>query len=98
MYHNSSVWLDTLDASNWDRNPADFTSVGYLTVKISCFSASAKEFYVYIYLRIGLSATKVLSSLEELPIYAYVGAGNSPLECLTQVAGGGKRKYQYFKN
>ena len=27
----SSVWLDTRYASNWVRNPADFTPVGYLT-------------------------------------------------------------------
>ena len=26
------MWLDTRDASSWDRNPADFTSVGYLTL------------------------------------------------------------------
>ena len=25
LYHNSSVCLDTWDASNWDRNPAKFT-------------------------------------------------------------------------
>ena len=25
LYHNSSVWLDTLDAWNWDRNPPNFT-------------------------------------------------------------------------
>ena len=27
LYHNPSVWLDTWDASSWDRNPADFKSV-----------------------------------------------------------------------
>ena len=27
LYQNSSVWLD---ASSWDRNPADFSPVGYL--------------------------------------------------------------------
>ena len=25
MYHNSSVWLDTLDAWSWDQNPPNFT-------------------------------------------------------------------------
>ena len=25
LYHNSSVWLDTLDAWSWDRNPPNFT-------------------------------------------------------------------------
>ena len=24
LYHNSSVWLDTLDASSWDQNPPNF--------------------------------------------------------------------------
>ena len=31
LYHNSLMWLDMRDASSRDRNPADFTSVGYLT-------------------------------------------------------------------
>ena len=26
LYHNSSVWLDTQDASSWDRNPPNFAS------------------------------------------------------------------------
>ena len=26
LSHNASVWLDTRDASNWDRNQANFTS------------------------------------------------------------------------
>ena len=26
LYHNSSVWLDTLDTSSLDRNPPNFTS------------------------------------------------------------------------
>ena len=25
LYHNFSVWLDTLNASSWDRNPTKFT-------------------------------------------------------------------------
>ena len=25
LYHNSSVWLDTLDAWSWDQNPPNFT-------------------------------------------------------------------------
>ena len=25
FYHNSSLLLDTRDASSWDRNPANFT-------------------------------------------------------------------------
>ena len=24
LYHNSSVWLDTQDASSWDQNPPNF--------------------------------------------------------------------------
>ena len=30
LYHNSNVWLETRDASSWDRNPADFTPIRYL--------------------------------------------------------------------
>ena len=33
LYHNCSVWLDTLDASSWNGNPADFMSVRYLNPK-----------------------------------------------------------------
>ena len=25
LYHNSSVWLGTHDASSWDRHPSNFT-------------------------------------------------------------------------
>ena len=25
FYHNSSVWVDTLDARSWDRNPSNLT-------------------------------------------------------------------------
>ena len=39
LYHKSSVWLDTRDASRWDRNPADFLPVGYLTFELSSISA-----------------------------------------------------------
>ena len=38
LYHNSFVWLDPRDTSNWGRNQADFTSVGYLTPDPSSFS------------------------------------------------------------
>ena len=31
LYHSSSVWLDPRYTSSRHRNPADFTSVGYLT-------------------------------------------------------------------
>ena len=39
LYQNSSVWLDPQDTSSRDRNPADFTSVGYLTPERPTFSA-----------------------------------------------------------
>ena len=35
IYHNSPVLLGVQDASSWDQNPADFTSVGYLTPELS---------------------------------------------------------------
>ena len=34
LYHNSSVWLDTRDASSWDRNPPNFTLDLVCTYKI----------------------------------------------------------------
>ena len=40
-------------------------------------------FCIYIHLDIHLSATRVLNSLEQLCIYAYMITSNSPLKCLT---------------
>ena len=37
-------------ASSWDRNSADFTSVGHLTPEPSSFPALVKEFFTYIIL------------------------------------------------
>ena len=48
LYHTTSVCLDMQDVSSWDRNPADFMSIGYLTPKLSSLPAQAKEFYSYI--------------------------------------------------
>ena len=31
LYHNSLVWLDMWDASSWNWNLSDFTSVGHFT-------------------------------------------------------------------
>ena len=62
LYHNSSMLLDTRDVSSWDRNPADFTSDGYLIV-ILCVSEGM--FYVYIFPYM-IPATRVHNSWEEL--------------------------------
>ena len=98
LYHNSSVWLDTQDASIWNRNPADLMSVGYLTSKLSSLSVQVKEFYIYIYLHIHLSVTRVLSSWKELCIYMYVEAGNPPLKCSTHGRGGNILSYCCWSN
>ena len=52
LYHNSSIWLDMQDASSWDQNPADFTSVWYLTPKLSSFLPQTKGFFTHIFLHI----------------------------------------------
>ena len=39
LYHNSSVLLNMREGSSWDRNPAGFTSVRYLTPKLWYLSA-----------------------------------------------------------
>ena len=52
FYQNSSVWLDTQDASSLERNPADTMSVGYIIPDPSSFSMLVKGFlliYFYIY-------------------------------------------------
>ena len=48
LYHNSSVLLDTQDASSWDRNPGDFTSVGYLTHSYRHSQQKRRNFCTYI--------------------------------------------------
>ena len=48
LYHNSSVWLDTRDASSWDRNPADLMLVGHLTPQLSSSRCKQRNFKVYI--------------------------------------------------
>ena len=51
LYYSSCEWLDTRDASSWNRNTADFTSVGYLTQTIVILSSSEGIFtYIFFYI------------------------------------------------
>ena len=60
LYHNSPVWLDTQDASSWDRNPPNFTLdlVSYCSADIcqlgnfNAFRAGVLIVYIYIYIYI----------------------------------------------
>ena len=58
MYHNSSLCLDTQDASSWDLN---FTQT-------AADPTQAREFNFCFFLHFTLSDTEVISSLEELCI------------------------------
>ena len=53
LYHTTSEWLDTQDASSWHRKPADFTVVGYLNPKLLPSQRKIKGFltciFIYIY-------------------------------------------------
>ena len=73
LYHNSSVWLDTQDASSWDWNLPNFT----LDLITNCSAISA--IYVssgiithfvltFICLQFVLSDTRVLNLFKELYI------------------------------
>ena len=44
LYHNASVWLDTLDVSRWGRNLPKFTLNWYPTTKPFRRPKSAREF------------------------------------------------------
>ena len=35
LYLNSLVWPDMQDGTSWNQNPADFTSVRYLTPQLA---------------------------------------------------------------
>ena len=50
LYHKYSVWLDTRDASRWDQNPADFTSLGYLTPDLSLFTKRRNFLRIWIFI------------------------------------------------
>ena len=52
LYHNSSVWLDPRNASSWDRNPVDFTSVRYLKQKALVLLNVNEAVFTYIFLYI----------------------------------------------
>ena len=55
-----------------------------LTNVVVIISESERSFYVYIFMTYTTSATGVLSSEEELCIYASLAAGNSQLLCSTR--------------
>ena len=49
LYHNSSVWLDTLYASSWNRNQPNFTLDQEHTAQPFSDLMSAQEFNAYMY-------------------------------------------------
>ena len=75
LYHNSSVWLDTKDASSWDQNPPNFTldliiiPLGQQATYVSLvtYNAFCINFHFFFYI-FTLLDTRVLNSLEELSI------------------------------
>ena len=79
FYQNSSVWLDTQDARNRDRNPSNFTLDWFQTCRPPSGSRWLREFLRYfilataaafVYIFNTLSASRVLNSFEELCITA----------------------------
>ena len=72
--------LDMQDASNQERNPVDFTWVGYITTDLAKISVETNGFF-FSYIRM-LSATKSLNSWD-LCIYAYEAAGSPSHEFST---------------
>ncbi len=79
------VCVDMRDASSWDRKPADYTSVGYLTPRLPILSVSSGIFNMHIYLHIRLLVTGEFNSWEELCIYAYVVTAHSHMNAQTSV-------------
>ena len=70
LYHNSSVWLDTQDASSWDRNLPNFTLdlVSYRSTIVTTYVSSGIIMHFVlslVCLYLTLSDTGVLNSLAE---------------------------------
>ena len=78
LHHNSPVWIDTRDASSWDRNPADFKSVGYLNPEPSSFSALVKEFLTYPFFIYFIGYSECLVLKKNYQVSASVVAGKLP--------------------
>ena len=70
LYHNSSVWLDTLDVWSWDRNLPNFMLDLVLNTQPQATHGSSGiiRYYIiaFVCLHFALLDTRVLSSLEEL--------------------------------
>ena len=56
LYQNSSIWLDTQDASNWDRNPPNFTLD--LISNSSAISTTCIRFRLFSFFAIGLRSAQ----------------------------------------
>ena len=77
-----SVWLDV----SWQvQNPANFTSVGYLTAEQWSFTAKVKEFLTYAFFTYTLSATWSTQFIREAIVFRK--PENSQLKC--SIHGGG---------
>ena len=81
LYYNSSVWLDTRDASSSDRNLADFLSVRYLTIVILKMKEFLRmPFYTYV---IGYRESSILE--KSYCVSAHVVAGKFPTRVLKYI-------------
>ena len=96
VYHNSSTWLDTREASNRDRITADFTTAGYLK---PCQSSShhVKEFLHISLFTNTLLTTGAHNSREGQSEFCVCGNGQIPLSC-AQLTGRGGAYISSFKS
>ena len=80
QYHNFSVWLDTRDASSWNRNPTDFWSVGHLTPNIIIIKSRCQQGFFCLSLCLSLAIRPNHSSIvctEQLLVSYYWSTNTS---------------------
>ena len=71
LYHNSSVWLDTLGAGSWDWNPSQLyvrLIIILLSQQANHISSGIIRHYVIAFVCLHFCLTRVLNSFKELCI------------------------------
>ena len=81
LYHNSSVWLDTRDASSWDLNLSDLTSVRYIIKELSPSQRKWRDFlriWLFTYMILSYQSAQIMKRASHLRV---CGSRRFPTRC-----------------